>query len=233
MSLELATRYREIRSKIGVAAGSPEKAQSITLIAVSKLQPMALIEALYALGHRDFGENYVQELARKSESLAKRGCTDLRWHLIGHLQTNKVKQGLAHASSVHSVDSPKLAAELARRWRESKRSGGAPFPVFIEVNIDEESSKSGVLPSAVRPLAEEISHHRELSLQGLMAIPEPGHTPEQSRVSFSKLRELERGLRAVGSLGKLSMGMSDDYEIAVQEGATHVRVGTALFGRRA
>lgn len=216
--LDLEQRYREILGQIS----------KTTLIAVTKTHPAETIEALYRLGHRDFGENYVQELVQKAQELEAKGCTGIRWHFIGHLQTNKVKQLMPWISSVHALDSEKLAQELAKRWRAAGRSGR--LPVFIEVNIDTEESKAGIPPQEVIPFAKKLAEIPELELQGLMCIPSPS-SPDQGRAAFHALRELEAQCRP-WTAGQLSMGMSSDYLIAIEEGATQIRLGTALFGAR-
>lgn len=229
MNPELASRYQQIMRRIGALAGGPGK---VTLIAVSKAQPIESIEALYSLGHRDFGENYVQELLDKAEKLNASGCHDIRWHFIGHLQTNKVKALIPHVHAVHSVDSERLAAELGKRWGQLHSGDGKRLPCFIEVNIDREASKSGVMPQDVPALAAKIAgHEAALHLEGLMAIPAANKGAENVARSFADLRELELRCHP-HTAGCLSMGMSGDYEIAIPQGATHVRVGTALFGPR-
>lgn len=201
-----------------------------TLIAVSKTQPVESIEALYHLGHRDFGENYVQELVEKAEKLRAAGCDGIRWHFIGHLQTNKVKSLIPHLHAVHSVDSEKLALELAKRWK-AECSDCFPLPCFIEVNIDREPTKAGVMPDDVVALATKLAKNPSIKLMGLMAIPTATQNPEQSAGAFTRLRELEIQCHP-HTAGNLSMGMSSDFEVALQHGATHIRVGTALFGQR-
>jgi pyridoxal phosphate enzyme (YggS family) len=225
---EIQTRYQNIQTQIAQAAPAPEK---VTLIAVSKTQPADAVEALYRLGHRDFGENYVQELVAKAKELEDRGCTGIRWHFIGHLQTNKVKALLPCLHTIHTVDSEKLARELAKRWKEAARPG--KLPVFIEVNIDQEDSKAGLPPSEAPALAQKLSELPELDLQGLMCIPAvaPGTQETAPTAAFTKLRELETQCRPY-TQGQLSMGMSADFEAALHEGATHIRLGTILFGPR-
>jgi pyridoxal phosphate enzyme (YggS family) len=193
------------------------------------MHPVEAIEALYYLGQRDFAENYAQELQSKAAKLEKRGCTGIRWHFIGHLQTNKVKALLPYLHAVHAVDSEKLARELARHWKTLDRHGR--LPVFIEVNIDQEESKSGLPPEAVPEFAYLLSKIPELWIQGLMCIPAASGSSEAARDAFRRLRELEVRSRP-HTAGRLSMGMSGDFEAAIQEGATHIRVGTALFGPR-
>jgi len=214
----LESRYRTILSKVEHAP------QRVTLIAVSKAQPLEKIQALYALGQRDFGESYVQELIQKANALHTQGIHDIRWHFIGHLQTNKVKTLLPVVHSIHSVDSERLAAELAKR-RMSNR-----LPIFLEVNIDEEPSKSGFAPQQVAAAAAAISQqHPLLEIRGLMCIPSAERTDLAG--PFHKLRELSQRCGS-STAGDLSMGMSDDYKVAIEAGATHLRVGTVLFGER-
>jgi pyridoxal phosphate enzyme (YggS family) len=231
MSGDLAERYRQVSKRIADAAQAAGRdPRAITLIAVSKTQPVEAIAALYALGHRDFGENYAQELAEKAERL-KEACPGIRWHFIGHLQTNKVKAVLPHAHSIHSVDSERLAAEIDKRWQQLHGTGAPPLPCFVEINVDGEDSKAGAAPDQAQALTARIaSSFACIRLEGLMAIPATERTEDVAR-SFARLRELEARCRPATS-GLLSMGMSGDYELAIREGATHVRVGTALFGAR-
>jgi pyridoxal phosphate enzyme (YggS family) len=201
------------------------------LVAVSKGQSLEKILEAYRAGQRDFGENYVQELLEKEVQLRARGITDLRWHFIGHLQTNKVKQLLPVVSAIHTVGSLRLAREISRRWPASGRSGR--LSVFLEVNIDAEESKRGIGPDAVRSEFAAMSELPGLDWRGLMCIPatEGGRSGE----SFRRLAELERTLRPV-TAGELSMGMSDDFEVALREGAgaskVWIRIGTGIFGAR-
>ena len=215
-------------AKAKAGAGAAYGGSQLTLLAASKSQSVERMEALYRLGHRDFAENYAQEMIEKASLLASRGCTEIRWHFIGHLQTNKVKMLTPVVSSIHTVDSEKLAREIAKRWAGSGRKG--PLSVFIEVNIDSEGTKTGLPQEDVKVLADRIHEIPELRLEGLMAMPAPG-TSVEARRAFARLRGISQGL---GSLtqGALSMGMSGDFEDAILEGATHVRVGTALFGAR-
>lgn len=221
----LASRYARVRERLATQA-------DVTLIAVSKTQPVERVVELYRLGHRDFGENYVQELTEKALVLEERGCTGVRWHLIGHLQSNKVKKAVAHVSFVHTVDSERIARELALAWAQARRKG--KLQLFIEVNIDAQPTKSGVRSEDAPMLARaihELSKKPEtgcIELIGLMCVPDPTQDPTGA---FRALSELERKCRPY-THGALSMGMSADYGIAAAEGATHVRVGTALFGER-
>jgi len=196
------------------------------LIAVSKGQPLEKIEALYRLGQRDFGENYVQELLAKSPELAARGLEGIRWHFIGHLQTNKVRALVPIVQEIHAVDSLRLAEEISRR----SQGAGKRLPVLIEVNLEAEPSKSGITPEALGGLAEALSRLPGVELRGLMCIPsrEGGLSGE----AFRRLRALRDAHSGLLGPGELSMGMSEDFEVAAREGSTWVRVGTALFGPR-
>lgn len=213
-------RFLAIRSRFEAALKQAGRGlDSAVLIAVSKIQPASAVKELWDLGHRDFGENYVQELLEKASELERMGCTGIRWHFIGHLQTNKVKAVLGLHPIIHAVDSEKLAREIHKR-------AGAQVPVFLEVNLDGESTKSGVSPQDAPPLSKIVSELPALQLQGLMCIPAPGNAG-----AFKQLRELESVCRP-HTHGALSMGMTQDFEAALAEGATHVRVGTAIFGER-
>jgi pyridoxal phosphate enzyme (YggS family) len=191
----------------------------VTLVAVSKTQPAEAIRAAYAAGQRDFGENYAQEWRAKADALAD--CPDLRWHFIGALQTNKVKLIAGRVAYVHTVDRLELARELSRRLA----ARGAGVKVFLEVNVAGEESKSGCRPEEAPGLAEAVRALPGLGLVGLMCIPPAGADP---RPHFRVLR----GLRDRLGLPELSMGMSADWREAVEEGATFVRIGTAIFGER-
>jgi PLP dependent protein len=222
----IGDRYSNILGRIKSATRVEGRPDLPVLIAVSKTQPVEAIEKLYHLGHRDFGENYAQELLEKAEALHRRGCSEIRWHFIGQLQTNKVKHLLPVIHSIHTVDSERLGNELAKRWGALSRA--EKLPVFVEVNVDQEKTKSGVLVSEVQEFVSDLSRYSELNIQGLMCIPSPD---QNAQPKFRLLKELELQCRPM-TQGKLSMGMSGDFEIAIQEGATHVRVGTAIFGER-
>lgn len=218
----LATVRHKIATACQRAGRSPDE---VTLIAVSKLQPIALIEAAYQAGQRDFGENYAQELRDKASELAH--LTELRWHAIGTLQSNKVKYVAKVAQSFHALCSLDIAQELGKRRSE------VPIDVLIEVNIAGEDSKSGIAPSAVEALAAQVRTVAGVRLVGLMCMPpqpEPPScwTPEDNRPHFAKLRALAKSL----GLAQLSMGSTSDYEVAIEEGATIVRVGRSIFGER-
>ncbi|WP_129135285.1 YggS family pyridoxal phosphate-dependent enzyme [Luteimonas sp. YGD11-2] len=209
------------------AAGRPPP----RLLAVSKTRDAAEVAALAALRRAlgddrpGFGENYVQEAAGKIGAL---GDTGIEWHLIGHLQSNKARHAAELFDWVQTVDRPKLVAALAQ-WRDPAR----PLDVLVQVNVDDEGSKHGCRPDDIPALAEAIAGEPALRLRGLMAIPTPHTDPEQRRPAFARMRALFDALAANHPrIDTLSMGMSDDLEQAIAEGATLVRVGTALFGPR-
>ncbi len=202
-----------------VAALRAQLPAGVTLVAVSKAQPVEAVRQAYAAGQRDFGENYAQEWRAKADALAD--CPDLRWHFIGGLQTNKVKLIAGRVAYVHTVDRLELARELSRRLTAAQTS----VKVFLEVNVAGEGSKSGCSPDRAPELAEAVRALPALELVGLMCIPPVGADP---RPHFRLLRALrdELGLR------DLSRGMSADWREAIEEGATYVRIGTAIFGAR-
>ena len=205
---------------------SDRSPSALTLIAVSKAHPAERLAELADQGQRDFGESYVQEALPKLDALAKRG---LVWHFIGPIQSNKTRPIAERFDWVHSVDRLKIAERLSAQ-RPAERP---PLNVCLEVNISGEASKDGVAPVDLPALAHTVAGLPRLRLRGLMAIPAPSADPVQQRAAFRRLRELLGQLRADGlDLEVLSMGMSDDLEAAIAEGATHLRVGTALFGER-
>ena len=198
----------------------------VHLLAVSKRQPLEKIVAAADAGQRDFGENIAQEGIEKITKLAERG---LCWHFIGHLQSNKTRIVAEHFDWVHSVDKLKIARRLSEQRPESL----GDLNVCIQVNIDQEASKSGAAPDEVRGLAREIATMPRLRLRGLMCLPAIRATFEEQRVPFARTRELAESLARDGlGMDTLSMGMSDDFRAAIMEGATIVRIGTALFGPR-
>jgi pyridoxal phosphate enzyme (YggS family) len=225
----LATNLASVRANIAAAeARSGRSAGSVTLIGVVKTVPAATLEAAVALGLRDLGENRVQEAESHQRTVA-RGAA--RWHFIGHLQRNKAGRALELFDVVHGVDDLELAIALDRRARDA----GRRLPILIEVNVSEETTKFGATSVDAPELAENVAKLTSLELQGLMAVGAPVARPEDARPGFARLRTLrERIAQRLGQpLPELSMGMSGDYEVAVEEGATMVRVGTALFGARA
>ena len=204
-------------------AGRPRGAN---LLAVSKTRPAEAVRALAAAGQQSFGENYVQEGIGKIRALADLG---LAWHLIGHLQSNKCREAAEHFDWVQSVDRAKLVPAL-----DQGRGGERPpLNVLVQVNVDGESGKSGCRPDEVDALADLVARAPNLRLRGLMAIPEPHPDPARRRQAFRDLRQhFDRIAARHAGVDTLSMGMSEDFELAVAEGATLVRIGTALFGAR-
>jgi len=223
---EIASRLDDVRGRIDSAIRrAGREAGSVRLVLASKSQPREAIAAAYQAGARDFGENYLKEAVLKQEAL--RSLRDLRWHLIGHLQTNKAKLAATNFVLIHSLDSIRLAEALARATAASR------LAVLIEVNLAMEPTKSGL--SAVE-VARLIECTRDMvDLRGLMTIPPPSEDAREARRYFAELRTLRNRLAASTglALSELSMGMTDDYEIAIEEGATIVRVGRAVFGERA
>jgi hypothetical protein len=222
---EIARRLGAVRDRIEAAARRAGcDPHSVRLVAASKMQPSAAIRAAYAAGARHFGENYVQEALSKQVELSD--LDDVRWHLIGHLQTNKAKIAAGAFDLVQSLDSIRLADALA------KARPDPPPAVLVEVNLGGEASKTGVPPDEVEAMINAI--RAKVEVRGLMAIPPPASNPEHSRTYFVRLRGLRDRLAAATgfALSDLSMGMSDDFEIAIEEGATIVRVGRAIFGER-
>lgn len=224
----ITERLNDVRGRIERAVKRASRAPgSVVLCAVSKTKPSALIRAAYQAGQRDFGENYVQELVQKARELGD--LSELRWHAIGTLQRNKAKDVAKLAALVHTVDREELARELGRR----AVANGRVLPVLVEVNIAGEASKSGCGPEDVGRLLEVISNTPGLSMRGLMTMPPFTEDPEPSRPMFRALYEIRERHGGSAVLPELSMGMSHDFEIAIEEGATIVRVGTAIFGARA
>ena len=216
---EQLTRVRERMAAACRRAGrSPDE---VTLVGVSKGVPAQRVAEAHAAGLQDVGENRVQEAAAKIEALAAQGVRP-RWHLVGHLQTNKAKTVTGLFAILHSVDSVRLAQALSRRARE-------PLPILLEVNVAQEASKFGFTPQEVTSALRSIVDLPNLDVRGLMTVAPQTDQPESVRPVFQRLRELrdELGLR------ELSMGMTNDFEVAIEEGATMVRVGRAIFGERA
>lgn len=221
----LAERYQHVQSQIRHAVGIAGRPRGcVRLLAVSKTKPAAAIAALYGLGQRHFAENYLQEALLKQQQLA---AFDITWHFIGPIQSNKTKPIAAHFSWVHSVDRLKIAERLS----EQRPAHLPPLNICLQVNISEETSKSGVSLDQLPALIAQVSALPRLKLRGVMAIPEPQDNYHQQRQTYKKLHQavmqLENPL-----LDSFSYGMSDDLKAAIMEGATMVRIGTALFGAR-
>jgi pyridoxal phosphate enzyme (YggS family) len=225
----IASALSEVQARIREAArASGREPDAVKLIAVSKTHPATAIREAYAAGQRDFGENYAQELLQKAEAL--RDLTELRWHLIGHLQRNKVKQVAPLVSLLHTVDSLELAHELDKRV--SAATPARRLPVLVEVSIAGEEQKHGAAPEALAQLLAGIEALPALALRGLMCVPPFTEDAAAARPHFERLRALRDQHGGVSRLPELSMGMTHDLEQAVAAGATLVRVGTAIFGAR-
>ena len=221
----IATNIAKVRTRIREAAqAAARNLDEVNLLAVSKTQSADAIRQAYDAGHRDFGENYLQEALEKQSGLRD---LPLTWHFIGPIQSNKTKLIAEHFDWVHSVDRLKVAQRLS-----DQRPPGLPLlNVCLQVNVSGEPSKSGCKPQDVPEMARAIAALPRLRLRGLMAIPEPTDDPTEQRAAFARMRQLQSELDL--DLDSLSMGMSQDLEAAIAEGATWVRVGTALFGARA
>jgi pyridoxal phosphate enzyme (YggS family) len=232
--MSIAENIATLQDQLATAAKRANRdPDEITLMAVSKTFPVESIREAHAAGLRVFGENRVQEFAGKSGSV--RDLPDAKWHLIGHLQTNKAAKAAELFDAVDSVDSVRMAEKL----NAVAESTGKVLPVLIEVNVGGEAAKSGVTPDSdeLERILQGASRWGNLKIQGLMTVPPHSEDPEGSRPYFRQLREMRdrlaaRGLPGVG-METLSMGMSHDFEVAIEEGATCVRVGTAIFGERA
>ncbi|MCB1887371.1 MAG: YggS family pyridoxal phosphate-dependent enzyme [Rhodocyclaceae bacterium] len=223
----IEARLQAVRARIATAAAAcSREAADISLLAVSKTWPADRVEAAATAGQRAFGENYVQEAVGKIDTLAALG---LEWHFIGPLQSNKSREVATRFDWIHSVDRLKLAQRLSAQ----RGDGQAPLNVCVQVNISGEASKSGVPPAEALALARAVHALPGLRLRGLMGVPEPTDDTTLQRRRFATLREILTTLQAEGlPVDTLSMGMSHDLEAAIAEGATIVRVGTAIFGER-
>jgi pyridoxal phosphate enzyme (YggS family) len=229
--MTIADRLAEVRARIGAAARSAGRdPASVLLVAISKTFPLDLIREAYAAGQRDFGENRVQEALDKID--ASRDLP-IRWHLVGHLQSNKARRAAQAFATIQSIDS----LDLLRKVDAAAAEAGASPELLIQVDLAGEATKHGVPPDQMRALLEAVSGLRAARVVGVMTLPPYPEQPEDSRAWFRQLRELREQWLAAGvpaaMLRELSMGMSGDFEVAIQEGATIVRVGTAIFGRRA
>jgi len=226
----IANRLAEVRERIAAAARSAGRdPASVRLVAVSKTCPLEAVREAWRAGHRDFGENRVQEGLQK---IAASTDLTIRWHLLGHLQTNKARKAVPAFSTIQSVDSTDL---LQRLDRAAIEAGTAP-ELLVQVDLAREATKFGAPPDEARRILEAASRCEAVKVTGLMTLPPVPDIPEDGRPWFRQLRELRDTWRAGGvppaMLEELSMGMSGDFEVAVQEGATIVRVGTAIFGSR-
>jgi hypothetical protein len=224
----LRHRLDEVRGRIGAAAErSGRSATAVTLVGVTKTVGVETVRAAVAQGLTDLGENRVQEAQAKIPAVGRDAA---RWHLIGHLQRNKAGRAVELFDRVHSVDGTDVAEALSRRAVAS----GGPLPVLVEVNVSGEASKFGIAPAELEPLLERVAALAGLRLDGLMTVGPWVRRAEDARAGFARLRELrDRATQRLGlALPELSMGMSGDFEVAVEEGSTMVRVGSAIFGPR-
>ena len=225
----LRENLESVEAKIQAACDrAGRKRDEVTLIAVSKTKPVSMLEEAYDLGVRIFGENKVQEIRDKYEVLPK----DIEWHMIGHLQTNKVKYIVDKVRLIHSVDSLRLAEVIEKEAEKHNRI----VDILLEVNVAEEESKFGLKMPEVIPMAEKVVQLPHIRLRGLMTIAPFVENPEKNRAIFANLHDLYVDIKEKnidnGTVSILSMGMTNDYEVAVEEGATMVRVGTGIFGAR-
>lgn len=227
----LAARFADVQGRVaGVARRCGRSPEEVTLIAISKTHPASLIKELVELGATDLGENRVQEAEGKIPQV---GRTSARWHLVGHLQANKARRALSLFDVIHSLDSIDLARRLDRLCVELGRQS---LPLLIQVDLGHEATKSGIDEQELPQLTEILLQLERLELIGLMTLPPFFDDPEQARPYFRRLRQLRDQLADNGVFGngrgELSMGMTHDFEVAIEEGATMVRIGTAIFGER-
>jgi PLP dependent protein len=227
---QIALRLKQVRARIDAAAGSAGRdPSSVRLVAVSKTFPIEAVLDAFQAGQQDFGENRVQEALQKIRASAD---LPIRWHLLGHLQTNKARKAVPAFASIQSVDS----LELLHKLDQAADEAGHPLELLIQVDLAGETTKFGVAPGEVPRLFEAAAACRAARVVGLMTLPPVPETPEDARPWFRQLRALREEWLAAGTpasmLTELSMGMSGDFEVAIQEGATVVRVGTAIFGSR-
>lgn len=224
-TVDIPSNVKTVLGRIGAACRrAGRRPAGVTLVAVSKGMGVSSIQVAYEAGVRHFGENRVQEAEGKITGLA--GLTDITWHLVGHLQSNKLKAAMRLFHIIHSVDSTRLAEALSRQ--ATAMAGREAFPVLLEVNVARESTKQGFDVEDVPGAVEAASRLRGVRIVGLMAIAPAVGDPEEVRPVFRKLRELRDAL----GLAELSMGMTEDFEAAIEEGATMVRIGRAIFGPR-
>ena len=220
-AVSIAERVASVQGRIAAACARVGRdPRGVTLVAVSKTCPPTAIAEAYRAGVRHFGENRVQEAEEKVPQVSALGAAPV-WHLVGHLQTNKAKTAAGLFAIIHSVDSPRIAETLSRH-------APAALPVFLEVNMGGEASKSGAALQEVAALWKAVQGLPHIQVLGLMTVAPLAADPEAVRPLFRRLRETRDGLGLVG----LSMGMTDDFEVAIEEGATHVRIGRAIFGER-
>lgn len=220
---------KKVEEKIEKACERSGRSRSdVTLIAVSKTKPIEMMQEAMQAGVSIFGENKVQEIVKKEVELPK----NVEWHLIGHLQRNKVRQIVGKVARIHSVDSLRLAEQIQKEYEKI----GETANILIEVNVAKEESKFGLMPEETEEVIREIAKFPNIKVRGLMTIAPFVENPEENRIHFQNLRKLLVDINAKNidniSMNELSMGMTGDYEVAIEEGATYVRVGTGIFGSR-
>ena len=231
-STEILTNLTQIRARVAAAAVAAGRApETVTLVAVSKTKPMAAIEAAYHAGQRDFGENRLEELWPKVAAAQHLGFHDIRWHLIGNIQSRKSTEAVGPFTLIHSIDRAKIAQRLSR----DAVAAGCVLSILLEVNVSGEESKHGFTPAELLATAGALLALPGLQIRGLMTMAPLVDDPEAARPVFRGLRELRNELQThypTGDWQQLSMGMTNDFEIAIAEGATLVRIGSAIFGSR-
>ena len=225
--MSLAERYYSVRERISEAAKkSGRNSEQVELVVITKMHPVVVPFELYQLGHRVFGENKDQEAKPKAEALVELGATDARWHFVGQLQSNKVKSVLSYASCIHSIDRDSLAKELKKQLASSS----AKVSGFIELNLTNDPGRGGVAPENLGDLVEKLVEVDGLEILGVMAVAGLGVDP---RVDFERAIDSRDELVGMIPAAKnLSIGMSEDFEVAIEMGATHVRIGSAITGPR-
>lgn len=228
--MQIQSNLKKIHDDIHAAAQkSGQDASRVTLIAVSKKKPPEMIQQAIDAGQKDFGENYIQEAMEKIDLLGRKSAT---WHFIGHLQSNKAKFAVKYFDLIHTVDKVKLAKEINRQAQKT----GKMQEILLQVNISQETTKSGAKENEIVDIAKQVCRFDNLHVSGLMCMPPFFDDPEDARIYFKRLKQISKDIEALNlpntTMTHLSMGMSNDFPIAVEEGATLVRVGTAIFGAR-
>ena len=225
--MNLAERYYSVRERIAEAAkDSGRQASDVELVVITKMHPVSVAHELYQLGHRVFGENKDQEARPKAQALAELGAKDADWHFVGQLQSNKVKSVISYASTIHSIDRPSLVKELGKQLENQQLQ----ISGFLELNLTDDPGRGGVAPSDLLQLAEQLLETKRVQVLGIMAVAGLGVDP---RVDFERAIVSSQQLQGlVPEASSLSLGMSEDFEIAIRMGATHVRIGSAITGPR-
>jgi PLP dependent protein len=225
--MTLAERYYSVVERIAEAAKLSGRAPSdVNLVVITKMHPVGVVHELYQLGQRTFGENKDQEARPKAEELAALGASDASWHFVGQLQSNKVKSVLGYASTIHSIDRLSLVKELGKQLENQQKS----ISGFLELNLTDDPGRGGVAPDGLLQLAEQVLEAKRIKVLGVMAVAGLGVDP---RIDFERAIASSLELqRLIPEAGALSIGMSEDFEVAIAMGATHVRIGSAITGPR-